>query len=142
MKLTSKLSHGFTMVELMVTLAIVAVLTIVAMPSMKNYITQGKVSDAISGAAILQTMIDKQIARNESVTGSGSGLTLPATLGRYVNSFSVSANGVISITTTSTASSVSLTLTPAFSSSTQLITWTCAVTNSSFNRYVPSQCQI
>lgn len=142
MKVTSELRNAFTLIELMVTLSIVTILTIAAIPFLKNYINQSKVSDAISAAAVVQTMVAKQVARNESVTASGTGLTLPSSLGRYVSSFSVSSAGVISITTTNSASSVSLTLTPSFSASTQLISWTCAVTSSSFNDLVPAPCRI
>jgi len=142
MKLTSELRKAFTLIELMVTLSIVTILTITAIPILKNFINQSKVSDAISAATVVQTMVAKQVARNETVTASGTGLSLPASLGRYVSSFSVSSAGVISITTTNSAASVSLTLTPSFNSSTQQISWVCAVSSSSYNDLVPAPCRI
>lgn len=145
MKTTYLYSKGFTLVELMVTLVIALIITAVTIPTMNRYITQGKISDAIVAATELQAMIVKQIAAKESVTNSGTGLTLPSGLGRYVASFSVSANGVISITTTSMSGSsnaISLTLTPAYNTSNERVTWTCAVTSSANNDYVPSKCRI
>ncbi len=136
------LNVGFTLIELMVTVAIVITLTIVAIPILNRYIAQSKVSDAIGAAQMLKELINNNIASNESVTNSGTGLALPSRLGRYVASFNVSANGVISITTTSTANSVTLILTPAYDASTEQISWSCAVSTSTKNDYVPSECRI
>lgn len=142
MNITSRLSKAFSLTELMVTLAIVSLISVVAIPVLTKYIAQSKVSDAIQAAANLQSSIGVKIADKESTTNSGVGVTLPDTLGRYVASFSVSDNGTISITTTASANSVSLNLTPSFNSTTQAISWTCAVTSSTFNEYVPSNCRI
>jgi len=44
-----KLSNGFTLVELMIVVAIIAILASVGYPAYTNYVTQGKLLDATSG---------------------------------------------------------------------------------------------
>ncbi len=141
MFMTTK-NQAFTMIEIMATLAIVIILSILAYPALDRYIIQSKVTDAISSAAEVQTMITNQISNNESVTGSGSSLTTPAKLGRYVATYSVSANGAITITTTPNAGSITVTLTPLYNAAAGQVTWACSVSASSNDDYVPPQCRI
>lgn len=142
MKITSKFAFAYSLLEIIATIAIVAIITTIAVPSMNRYVVQSKVSDAINSAGGLQTLIARQIDDLETVTNSTATINLPASLGRYVASFSVNNDGVISITTTSSANSIPLTLTPAYDATNQRISWTCAVSNATYNDYVPSSCRI
>jgi prepilin-type N-terminal cleavage/methylation domain-containing protein len=142
MSITLHRLRAFSLLELTVTLAIVLIISFLAYPSLNNYFVQSKVSDAVSSAAEIQTMVANQIADNESVTNSGNNLNTPASLGRYVSSYSVSANGVITIVTTPDAGGLSLTLTPVYDSTSEQVSWTCAVSGSSNDAYVPSKCRI
>lgn len=142
MKVTTRQSYGFSLIELVVVVAIVSLLSFIAAPTFKNYLIRSKVSDTITGTAGLKIMIANQISETESLTGSGSGVTAPTNLGKYVASISISSNGVINVTTTSEAGSVPYTLTPSYNTTLQQISWVCAVTNSSYNDLVPDQCRI
>lgn len=142
MSMTLTRQRGFSLIEMVVVIAIVAILSFFTTPVLRNYLTRSKVVETIESAASLQTMITNQITEKESVTDSGIGVTAPSSLGKYVASFSVSANGTISITTTSDAGSIPYTLTPSYSTTLQQITWTCAVANNSYNDLVPTQCRI
>ncbi len=142
MTITSNRRRGFSLIEIIVVLAIVATLSVFAGPVFRNYIIRSKVADAIGSSTGLQTMIANQITENETVINSGLNITAPSTLGTHVASFSVSANGGISITTTAEAGSVPFTLSPTYNTTLQQISWTCAVANSSFNDQVPTQCKI
>lgn len=133
---------GFSLLELTVTIGIVLIIGLIAYPSLNNYFVQSKVSDAISSAAEIQSMIANQIASNESVTNSGVNLSTPANLSRYVSAYSVSDDGVITITTTADAGGVSLTLSPVYSATSDQVSWTCAVSNANANQLVPSRCRI
>ncbi len=142
MAITTWKRCGFSLIEMMVVVAIIAMISFIAAPAFKHYLIRSKVTDTITSTVGLQTIINDKISEAESVTDSGLNITVPTNLGRYVENVSISANGVINITTTSDAGSVPYTLTPNYSTSLQQISWSCAVTNSSYNDLVPNQCRI
>jgi type IV pilus assembly protein PilA len=142
MTITSRQQRGFSLIEIMVVIAIVATLSYFAAPVFKNYLIRSKVVETIGSVSGLQITIANQITEKESVTNSGVGITAPSDLGHYIASLAVSDDGVISITTTSDAGSIPYTLTPSYNTTLQQITWNCAVANSSYNDLVPAQCRI
>lgn len=133
---------AFTLLELMVTFSIVLIISLVAYPVLSQYFIQSKVTDALQAATAIQSMVTNQIASTGSATGSGDGLNTPTTISKYVATYTVSADGVISITTTADAGGISLTLTPAYDTTSEQVSWTCAVSSSSENSYVPNECRI
>ncbi len=141
MNLVLRQLKALSLIELMVTLSLILIVTIVAVPATNKYITQSRVADALSSVADLQSKITLQIAQNESVTDSGLNFTQPTTLSRYVDSFIVSNNGVISITTTADAGGVTLNISPVYSSASNEVSWTCQVSSSALNDYVPRSCR-
>ena len=142
MIMTTTKRQGFSLLEIMVTFAIILILSLVAYPVLLPYLAESKVADAIQAMQQVQTMIDNNIANLGSVTNSGAGLTTPTTVSKYVASYSVSNDGVISFTTTTDAGGVSINLSPVYNSTAEQVSWTCAVTNSSMNSSVPVECRI
>ena len=57
-------NHGFTLVELMITVAILAVLAVVAIPMYKNYVNRAKQSDAIIGLKAAQMAEEQFYSEN------------------------------------------------------------------------------
>lgn len=137
-----KMSRGFTLLELMVTFAIVLIISLVAYPVLLQYFVQSKIADVLQATTSVQSMVTNQIATIGSTTGSGVGLVTPTTINKYVATYSVSDDGIISITTTADAGAVSLTLTPGYDTTSEQVSWTCAVTNANMNSSVPNQCRI
>ncbi len=139
--LTKKI-RAFSLLELIVLLVILLIISVVSYPALNHYLVQSKVTDAIQAAAPIQTMVVNRIASLGSVTNSGTNITVPTTISRYVSSATVDDDGVISITTAANAGGVSFTLTPSYDSSSEQVSWSCAVTSSDMNEFVPSQCRI
>lgn len=140
--MTSKNKHAFTLLELMVALAIVLIISMLAYPVMTPYFNQSKVADALLAMEPVKVLVNNQIANLGSVTNSGLNLTTPTTVSRYVSSYSINNNGVISLTTSADAGGISLTLTPVYNATSEQVSWTCAVANSNMNSSVPSECRI
>ena len=59
-------SPGFTLIELMVTVAIIAILAAVAIPMYKDYVTRGALADASTGLAALRADMERYYQDNRS----------------------------------------------------------------------------
>lgn len=142
MVMTRVKNTAFSLIEIMVTFAIVLIISLTAYPVLSHYLIQSKVADAINSASAIQTMVTNQIANLGSVTNSGLNLDTPASIGPYVSGYSVSDDGVITITTTADAGGITFTLSPNYNATSEHVSWTCAVSDAEANDSVPSQCRI
>jgi type IV pilus assembly protein PilE len=60
----SRRHSGFTLIELMITVAIVAILTAIAYPSYRNYVLRGKVVAATNGLSSMQANMERYYQDN------------------------------------------------------------------------------
>ena len=67
---------GFTLIELMIVVAIVAILAAVALPSYSYYIRRGKVMDAVSGLSDMRLRVEQFFQDHRTYAGA---CTAPAT---------------------------------------------------------------
>jgi type IV pilus assembly protein PilE len=74
-------SRGFTLIELMITVAVVAILTAIAFPSYTAYIQRGRISEAVSALSTTRVRLEQfyQDNRNYGSTASLCGVTMPTT---------------------------------------------------------------
>jgi len=61
---------GFTLIELMVTVAIVAILAAVALPAYNNYVTRAKIVEATSALLAMRTKMEQYFQDNRSYVGA------------------------------------------------------------------------
>jgi prepilin-type N-terminal cleavage/methylation domain-containing protein len=81
-----KPAHGYTLVELMITAAVIAMLAAIAIPSYNGYIDTSKHAATLSNAEILQPFVDNYFYENGTYLAGtydpgGDVLTLPNALG-------------------------------------------------------------
>ncbi|WP_256489319.1 pilin [Pleionea sp. CnH1-48] len=136
-----KASAGFTLIELMIVVAIIGILAAVALPAYQDYTVRAKVSELLLAAANAKTAVSEFAQAEGTLAGSGTGLTIP-TEGAYVSSGTVSAAGVVTVTGTQadlgSDSDVTITLTPTRNNN-GVVTWAC--TSSSSAKYLPATCR-
>jgi type IV pilus assembly protein PilE len=74
-------SSGFTLIELMIAVAIVAILSTVAMPAYTDYVRRGTLTDAFGGLASAQVRMEQYFQDNRTFVSSGTtcGSTITAT---------------------------------------------------------------
>jgi type IV pilus assembly protein PilA len=138
--------RGFTLIELMIVVAIVGILAVVAIPAYQDYATRAKVSEAISMASQVKASVSEAYISNGSlpITNSDAGLPPKADITTtYVESAEVS-NGLITValqgTGVTAVDGASLIFEP--STTNQNLTWTCKASTSAINQYVPADCRV
>lgn len=63
-------SQGFTLLEVMVTLLIIAILSALAMPSYVDYVTRGRVPEATANLAVKQVQLEQFYQDNRTYAGA------------------------------------------------------------------------
>ncbi len=131
-----QLQKGFTLIELMIVVAIIGILAAVALPAYQDYTIRAKVSELMLAASGFRTSVTEKAQVDNTLVSAGSGLSV-TTVGK-ITSGTVSLGGVIAIsgTTASAGAAVTVTMTPTFTGGT--LTWACVGTPS---KYFPASCR-
>ncbi|RDY68918.1 pilin [Lysobacter soli] len=138
-----KKQQGFTLIELMIVVAIIAILAAIALPAYQDYTTRAKISEALVMAAPAKLAVAEtasSMGSLASVTAENSGYTFPGAT-KYVSDIVITdEEGTVTITSTVPNAEGDITLTPSTINDTAQVTWICASEDIEA-KFLPAECR-
>ena len=150
-------SEGFTLIELMVVIGIVAILVTLAVPAYQDYTIRAKVAECVNNAAVAKLSISEYretagtYPTDAGEAGIGNAATVTAGVSQYCLAFSFPAGGpnafrveVDEITVDSGISgAIAPRMTATINPTSGIIDWACSIgtTDAANVKYLPANCR-
>ena len=141
-----RLQQGFTLIELMIVVAIIGILASMAMSSYQTYVIRSQVAEGLQLVSSAEVAASEYYQNNSSFATSNTqaGLAAAGSIrGKYVSQVAISAGGVIQVTFGNDAnaaiSGTVLSFTPTSHSGS--ISWECNGDAALPGKYLPAVCR-
>jgi len=147
------MQKGFTLIELMIVVAIIGILAAVALPAYQDYTVRAKVSEVILAASSCRTAITETVQTTSSTLPAGGawGCESSQTTSKFVAKVQTSEVGAIKVTTQNLGTSISgsVIMSPANASGVAttpsvggtIAAWICGPGDSFPPKYLPGSCR-
>ncbi|MTH45127.1 prepilin peptidase-dependent pilin [Intestinirhabdus alba] len=126
--------RGFTLIELMVVIGIIAILSAIGIPAYQNYLRKAALTDMLQIFVPYRTAVELCALDHGGIAScnAGSNGIPPATTSRYVSGVSI-LNGAVTLTGQESLNGLSIELTPQWDNASGITGWTrlCRIQNDS-----------
>ena len=145
-----KKQQGFTLIELMIVVAIIGILAAIAIPAYKDYTIRAQVSEGLSLASGAKAAVSEFYMDSGAFPTSNdeAGISAAASIvGRYATSVLVGAGGIITVnyanatTHADLVGAGNLVLTPFANAGQASVTWDCDTGSTIPNKWLPAACR-
>ena len=140
-RISKSMQKGFTLIELMIVVAIIGILAAIALPAYQDYIARSQVSEAFALMDGQRANIGEECTNLGSCSGVATGISLVAN-GKYSVLPTNAAAGVLTSTMSNAASALvngsNVVMTPTLAAGSGAITWAC--TGNLAAKYKPKSC--
>jgi len=140
-----RMQQGFTLIELMIVIAIIGILAAIAIPMYQDYTKRAKVSEVINAAAPCKLAVSEFYASRNAFPGTTADAGCDTVVtNAYVSGVAVGAAGVITATSKVTGATGTITFTPTAPTSSgavqNAVDWECRA-GTIDPKFIPSSCR-